>query len=459
MDPHVSAWLSTLEEEEELSIGEKTHITPTLLPVWSLYTDCVSLLSKQQVNLARSSFPQGIISNLRDELIKLKLWGVGYNGGQIEGLLDQFLELKETSISILLRIGNLLTHRIYAFLDLSDSTPRRTDLIQETRKLQLQSELFSQCKPPKTPDSSLVFPVHSEHNSPAPSGVLPRNLESLIQPESKISSPSDSSISYEDRLEHDFDDILLELSVYTTALLDLLPSIAHSLAIPARTEKKDVNQFTVKIMDKYGEENKILKQRRGDANMKRYDRLLRMVREPAEITTSKDGGALLPPSRIDSGFYSGTKSTATPPCNPHQELSSPISEEQSLSPTARTTYHELPSPSSKQYKCTCGYEPKGKDINKPSNFKRHKTTRNCRRHSPYHRNDSIKPFKCNYQGCTKSYTRSDNLKAHQRNKKHIYLAELECEFLHAVATRANNQRSSQSPPFRTMQQGFSGGNL
>src|SRR4051812_1051493 len=107
MDQSLSTWLSTLEPGAPVNEPQIMPITP---PAWSLYTQCVSLLSKQQLSLAGSDFPQEILNNLKDEWVKLKIWGDGYNGRQIEALFDQFLELKETIISILLRIADLLAH-------------------------------------------------------------------------------------------------------------------------------------------------------------------------------------------------------------------------------------------------------------------------------------------------------------------------------------------------------------
>ncbi|KAF4631015.1 hypothetical protein G7Y89_g7120 [Cudoniella acicularis] len=307
MDPYLSTWLSTVEKE--LLVGEAANITFTPFPIWSLYTYCVSVLSKQQSNLADSGLPQEIVSNLKDESIKLKLWGDGYNGREIEGLLTQFLELKVTTTFTLLRIATLLTHRIFPFLGLYDSTPEQLKLIQDTQKLKSHSKLILVSMVPEVSHDVFVTPLDSEHHLPSSARILPRNCESQTQSKDKgISSPSSSSTNHEDKPEREFENILSELGIYTTALLDLLPSIAHSLAITTQTDIRDPNPFTMRILEKYGDDNRPLKEFLGDANMKRYDRLLRMTRNSPEITEAKDNMGIVPPSRIDSDFYSGTKS-------------------------------------------------------------------------------------------------------------------------------------------------------
>jgi hypothetical protein len=191
-------------------------------------------------------------------------------------------------------------------------------LRQDIHNLQSQAKRFSQYAPIEVSEDGLLTP---EDHLPSPANILPMNCASQTPPEDERSSPSDSSTTYGGQLVRDFEDVLLGLSLYTTALLDLLPSISHSLAIVASTNTKDVNQFTVNIIDKYGEDNSPLKQRLGDANMKRYNRLLRMAHESAEINTSKQDGVFVPPSKTDSRFYSGTKSLATMTVDPWLDLS------------------------------------------------------------------------------------------------------------------------------------------
>ncbi|KAH8687875.1 hypothetical protein BGZ60DRAFT_394712 [Tricladium varicosporioides] len=144
-----------------------------------------------------------------------------------------------------------------------------------------------------------------------------------------------------------------------------------------------------------------------------------------------------------------------------KQSSSPILEEQAQSPS--TIYYELPSSPPKQLQCGCGYVPRGKDANKSSNLKRHQSAcQSDRRQTPYNlgrRNPKLKrPHKCSYSNCRRSYTRSDNLKVHQRNKNHTPVAELMCDFTYGVAIDANNQHSPQSPPLGAMQQRFLDGN-
>lgn len=83
------------------------------------------------------------------------------------------------------------------------------------------------------------------------------------------------------------------------------------------------------------------------------------------------------------------------------------------------------------YKCACGFEPSGKEVYKASNLKRHQNTRNCRRFSPYKRPETTKCFPCPYPGCSKEFTRSDNLRFHRKKKGHF----LEIEWLDIGAPR------------------------
>jgi hypothetical protein len=101
------------------------------------------------------------------------------------------------------------------------------------------------------------------------------------------------------------------------------------------------------------------------------------------------------------------------------------------SPRAVTT-HSDPSPSpppvagdsSSKHKCPCGHEPSGKEVYKSSNLKRHQETMKCHRFSPYRRLEPPRLFQCPFPGCDKDYTRSDNLRAHQKKKQHLLEVEL-----------------------------------
>jgi hypothetical protein len=204
---------------------------------------------------------------------------------------------------------------IQPFLGLSKSAPGPIDLWQDSRKVLAHLELFPQYLPPSISYDGSNPLIHERHLTSlhSPAEIVPDdpNLHARAEYQRGV-SPSDSSIASENTLESDFDHILAELTSYTTALLDLLPSISHSLALIAKTETKDVNQFTIKILDKYGKENQFLKERLGDANMKRYERLLRIVCEPVEVAPAKIDHAVVPPSILDSGFFSGTMSMAPP---------------------------------------------------------------------------------------------------------------------------------------------------
>jgi hypothetical protein len=79
-----------------------------------------------------------------------------------------------------------------------------------------------------------------------------------------------------------------------------------------------------------------------------------------------------------------------------------------------------------KYKCSCGFESSGKELYKSSNFKRHQSTKSCQRQrvSHYKRPGTTKSWPCPYPGCRKKFTRSDNLRVHQKKKRHGLEIEL-----------------------------------
>lgn len=90
-------------------------------------------------------------------------------------------------------------------------------------------------------------------------------------------------------------------------------------------------------------------------------------------------------------------------------------------PPNNTPPTQTPENSVSKYKCYCGFEPSasGKDAYKSSNLKRHQESKACRRYSPYKRPEPREPVYCRFPGCGKKYGRSDNLRAHQKNKEHF----------------------------------------
>jgi hypothetical protein len=75
------------------------------------------------------------------------------------------------------------------------------------------------------------------------------------------------------------------------------------------------------------------------------------------------------------------------------------------------SHQDIPNASiaSASYRCHCGYEPAGEEKWKASNLRRHKRTQH-----PV----EVKIHACKYPGCTSTFTRSDNLRSHQRDKGH-----------------------------------------
>lgn len=109
MTSYLNQWLGTLEAESPLEELPAQNNTP--FPVWTFYTNCTLFLSELQSTLANSS--AGLLredaKSLKDELIKLRLWGDGYDAQRLERLLDHSTELKSNTISLLVEIGSVLT--------------------------------------------------------------------------------------------------------------------------------------------------------------------------------------------------------------------------------------------------------------------------------------------------------------------------------------------------------------
>lgn len=79
-----------------------------------------------------------------------------------------------------------------------------------------------------------------------------------------------------------------------------------------------------------------------------------------------------------------------------------------------------PSSPPREYRCECGYTPKGKDRWKASNLTRHKRTQHP---------EETKVFACNYPGCGSTFNRSDNLRQHSREKGHLDDMVLNLDFI------------------------------
>jgi len=122
------------------------------------------------------------------------------------------------------------------------------------------------------------------------------------------------------------------------------------------------------------------------------------------------------------GVQSGT---TTPFCNvPLQQI------QHTQIPSSQNTYHsDYQAPPSRdptpppektsgtqtlamgsKYRCHCGYEPEGEEKWKASNMARHKRIQHATR-----------KYTCGFRGCKSTFTRSDNLRSHQRDKGHVLL--------------------------------------
>jgi hypothetical protein len=87
---------------------------------------------------------------------------------------------------------------------------------------------------------------------------------------------------------------------------------------------------------------------------------------------------------------------------------------------SRSTTPKSQPGSNSKYRCHCGYEPNGEERWKASNYARHLRTQ--------HSQDNGRKWRCGWRGCTSEFTRSDNLRSHQRDKGHDNLADLGLSF-------------------------------
>lgn len=81
-----------------------------------------------------------------------------------------------------------------------------------------------------------------------------------------------------------------------------------------------------------------------------------------------------------------------------------------VSSSANSADSHSPSSTGTKYRCHCGYVPTGEERWKASNLSRHKRIQ--------HPENGSKVYKCEWEGCGSTFTRSDNLKEHVRKKGH-----------------------------------------
>jgi hypothetical protein len=121
---------------------------------------------------------------------------------------------------------------------------------------------------------------------------------------------------FHDPVEANFEDMVLDLRCYTSALLDLLPSIEQAAAFLNHKYSRDhatwlkshtqnpANPFIIKILDRFGDRNSTLKERLGEANWLRHRRLLEKVSKDIHgaVAAEKNEVAVLVPASKVSKF-------------------------------------------------------------------------------------------------------------------------------------------------------------
>ncbi|KAK0112940.1 hypothetical protein ONS95_014658 [Cadophora gregata] len=102
------------------------------------------------------------------------------------------------------------------------------------------------------------------------------------------------------------------------------------------------------------------------------------------------------------------------PVPPPDSIAPAASSSASISPSPTNTNPPTPWNSSSQHRCHCGYIPSGEEKWKASNLRRHKRVQHAA---------ESKVYVCRWRGCKSSFTRSDNLRCHVREKGHYEGAE------------------------------------
>lgn len=145
-----------------------------------------------------------------------------------------------------------------------------------------------------------------------------------------------------------------------------------------------------------------------------------VIRSTAASTTPRFSGATASTSAqmnshsIISYDLSGGSPVSSRPTSSIPEQNSSCAPSSSHPPNVSIS-PPTPPPSSNKYTCHCGYTPLGEEKWKPSNLRRHKRTQHA---------TDIKVYKCRWPGCKSEFTRSDNLRSHQREKGHAGMAGL-----------------------------------
>ncbi|PVH84985.1 hypothetical protein DL98DRAFT_584044 [Cadophora sp. DSE1049] len=106
--------------------------------------------------------------------------------------------------------------------------------------------------------------------------------------------------------------------------------------------------------------------------------------------------------------------TLHPPTPPQIPIFSSTSSSTSISPSPANSNTPTTSNSSSSHRCHCGYIPTGEEKWKASNLRRHKRIQHAA---------ESKVYVCRWRGCKSSFTRSDNLRCHIREKGHYEGAE------------------------------------
>jgi hypothetical protein len=139
-------------------------------------------------------------------------------------------------------------------------------------------------------------------------------------------------------------------------------------------------------------------------------------KRPISSRSNKAAPSTNPLSSLSVSREPSRSKAQTPQSNPATLPPVVTVESPSTSPDSAASTPPPPTPPQsgmvRLYQCDlCDYVPSGDEKWKPSNLRRHKRTQHASA-------DKKGSWVCKWEGCTKSFTRSDNLRSHMRDKGH-----------------------------------------
>lgn len=244
---------------------------------------------------------------------------------------------------------------------------------------------------------------------------------SPISPDAREYSYSNVPIPPSSQNSGSTDELFLASEVYSTPSLST-PSTSISNYDSGNSSRDDYQQPPTAILEGFGANLMFLEPEEieeidslpiGPDDAKTPPDPLHSPPEPNDYFVF--GQDIIPPHL---GWQDGTQfqqyANPSPPLSPRNDHHPQSSPSAPYAPSIRELKH----------RCICGFEPSGIEANKNSNLIRHQRF-TCR----LYRAGNSKSHRCNYPHCGKSYSRPDNLLAHQKTKNHSGAVSIELSFI------------------------------